>query len=112
MSAPLVGLPFVKQALRIAELDGEGEVIAHEDDAVLAAYIDTAQEAVLRYLKDRANPNWTEENAPLSVKMAIVLAVQGFYDPDMHDLLSGLGTSDPKNPIVALLCMMRRPTIA
>ena len=112
MTAPLVALPFVKKVLRIAELDGEGEVIDHEDDTVLAVYIDTAQEAVLRYLKDQADPEWTEENAPQAVKMAILLAVQGFYDPDMHDLLAGLGTSDPKNPLVALLCMMRRPTIA
>lgn len=108
----LVTLAFVKQALRIAELDGSGEVLPHEDDAVLGVYITTAQEAVLRYLKDRADPEWSEESAPLAVKQAIVLAVQGFYDPDMHDLLSGLGTSDPKNPIVALLCMLRKPTIA
>lgn len=111
MSA-LVGLPFVKQALRIAELDGNGDVLPHEDDVILSGYIAAAQEAVLRYLKDRADPEWSEESAPLAVKQAIVLAVQGFYDPDMHDLLSGLGMSDPKNPIVALLCMLRKPTIA
>lgn len=108
----LVSLDFVKKALRIAELDNTGIVLMHEDDALLASYIETAQEAVLRYLKDRADPDWTEQSAPKAVSHAIVLAVQGFYDPDMHHLLSGLGTSDPKNPIVALLCMLRKPTIA
>jgi uncharacterized protein YutE (UPF0331/DUF86 family) len=110
----IVSLDYVKQALRIAEWDGESppSIAAHEDDALLTSYIEAAQEAVYRYLKDRADEEWTEETAPRAVRQAIVLAVQGLYDPDQHDLLSGLGTSDPKNPIVALLCMMRKPTVA
>ena len=109
--ADLVSLAFVKQALRIAEFDGSGAVLPHEDDGVLAVYIQTAQEAVLRYLKDRADPDWTEATAPLAVRMSIVLAVQSLYDPDRADLLTGLGTSDPRNPIVAMLSMIRKPTL-
>lgn len=110
--AGLVSLDFVKQALRIAEWDGDDNLLDHDDDAVLTAYIETATEAVLRYLKDAADAAWTEETAPKAVKQSIVIAVQALYEPDKADLLSGLGTSDPKNPIVAMLCMMRKPTVA
>ncbi|NVP55968.1 head-tail connector protein [Mycoplana rhizolycopersici] len=108
----LVSLDFVKQALRIAERDDEGNILDHEDDGVLQAYIDTASEAVVRYLKEGANDDWDESTTPAAVRQAVVIAVQGLYDPDQVELLSGLGTSDPKNPIVALLCMMRKPTLA
>lgn len=110
--AALVSLDFVKKALRIAEWDGDGNVLGHEDDDVLTAYLETATEAVLRYLKDAADPAWTAETVPKSVKQSIVVAVQALYEPEKAVLLSGLGTSDPKNPIVAMLCMMRKPTLA
>jgi hypothetical protein len=107
----VVELSFVKQALRIAERDGNDQILPHEDDTILQGYIDTATEAVLRYLKVDGS-GWDVANAPASVRQAVVLAVQSMYDPDRVDLLSGLGTSDPKNPIVAMLCMMRDPTVA
>jgi uncharacterized protein YutE (UPF0331/DUF86 family) len=108
----LISTAFVKQALRIAEYDGAGEVLPHEDDDVIKAYIKAAQEAVLRYLKDNANETWTEETAPRAVRQAVLIAVQAMYDPDQMDLLSGLASSDPKNPIVGMLSMLRRPTLA
>lgn len=110
--AQLISPALVKQALRIAEYDGDGQVLPHEDDAVISAYIDAAQEAVLRYLKDAADLAWTEATAPKAVRQAILIAVQAMYDPDQMDLLGGLSHPDPKNPIVAMLCMMRRPTLA
>ncbi len=110
--AEIVSLDFVKRALRVAEFGPDGEVLEHEDDLLLQNYIDTATEAVLRYLKGKADPDWTEETAPKAVHSSIVLAVQSLYDPDRTDLIAGLGVPDPKNPIVALLCMMRKPTVA
>lgn len=110
--AELVDLSFIKTALRIAERDGDGTMLPHEDDIVLQAYLDTAHEAVRRYLKDANDGDWTASDAPKAVKQSIVIAVQAMYDPDKVDLLTGLGTSDPKNPIVAMLCMMRKPTLA
>jgi hypothetical protein len=110
--AQLISIPFVKQALRIAEYGPDGAILPHEDDELISEYIDTAQEAVLRYLKDSANPTWTETTAPRAVRQSILIAVQGMYDPDQRDLLNGLAHPDPKNPIVAMLSMMRRPTLA
>ncbi len=110
--AQLISTAFVKQALRIAEYDSAGQVLPHEDDQIISAYIDAAQEAVLRYLKDAADEAWTEQTAPRSVCQAILISVQAMYDPDQIDLLGGLAHPDPKNPIVAMLSMMRRPTLA
>lgn len=108
----IITVAFVKQALRIAEYGSDGEVLPHEDDNLIAAYIATAQEAVYRYMKDAADPQWDEQTAPMAVRQAVLIAVQGMYDPDQVDLLAGLAHPDPKNPIVAMLCMMRRPTLA
>ena len=108
--ADLVSLAFVRQALKIADYDADGNVIEGEDDGVLGVFIQTAQEAVIRYLKEHADPGWTDSSAPMAVRMSIVMAVHALYD-DKPDLLSGLGTSDPRNPIVAMLAMLRKPTL-
>lgn len=102
--AALVSLEFAKEALRVEHDD---------DDGLIQGYIDAVNEAVLRYLRvlNAANP-WTEQNAPKGVKQAIIIGVASLYDPDVPELLSGLGSSDPKNPMVGLLCMLRRPTRA
>lgn len=109
--AALISKEFAKEALRIAERDGNGDIIEHEDDDLIQAYIDATNEAVLRYLRG-GEEGWTEESAPKAVKTAIVLGVSSLYDPSQGELLSGLGSSDPKNPMVALLCMLRKPTLA
>lgn len=108
----LVSLAFVKQALRIAEYDADGTVLPHDDDEVLAAYIEDVQEAVLRYLRVLGDNDWTGDSVPKAVRQSIVMGVKALYDPDQVDLLGGLASSDPKNPLVAMLCMMRRPTLA
>lgn len=110
--AQLVSLNLVKQVLRIAEYGPDNAILEHEDDAIIGTFIDTAQDAILRYLKTRANPDWTEQTAPPAVRTAIIIAVQALYDPGQGDVLAGLGSPDPKNPLVALLCMLRRPTVA
>jgi hypothetical protein len=107
----LISIEFAKKALRIAEYDGDGNLIDQEDDDLVQAYIDATTEAVLRYLRG-GEEGWTEETAPKAVKTAIVLGVQSLYQTDQAELLSGLGSSDPKNPLVALLCMLRKPTLA
>lgn len=108
-----VSLAFVKQALRIAEYDVDGEVLPHDEDVVLTSYIESAQDAVLRYLRVPSDDMpWTDETVPPAVRASILLAVRSLYDDDQADLLAGLASSDPKNPLVSLLCMMRRPTYA
>jgi len=109
--AALVSLDFVKRALRVAEYGDGGEVLPIEDDALIQGYVDAVTEAVLRYLRARDN-DWTEATLPKAVRLAIVLGVNSLYDTEQAELLSGLGSSDPKNPMVALLCMMRKPTLA
>ncbi|MDX3929247.1 MAG: head-tail connector protein [Shinella sp.] len=101
--ASLVDLAFVKQALRVDHSD---------DDDVLASYLDAATGGVLRYLKGAADPEWTVDTVPASVRIAIIMAVQSLYEPDQAEMLSGLGTGDPRNPIVAMLYSMRDPTLA
>lgn len=110
--AQLVSLNLVKQVLRIAEYGPDNELLANEDDAIITSFILTAQDAIIRYLKSGADPDWTEDTAPPAVRTAIIMAVQALYDPGQMDLLAGLGAPDPKNPLVALLCMLRRPTLA
>lgn len=99
----LVSLQFVKEALRIDHDD---------DDTALQAYVDASSSAVIRYLKSAADPTWTEETAPATVRIAITIAVQALYEPEQRDLLAGLGSGDPKNPLVALLYAMRDPALA
>lgn len=111
--ALLVSLAFVKRALRIAEYDAENDVLEHEDDDVITSYIESAQDAVLRYLRIGVDDLvWDEDTIPPAVRASILMAVKALYDPQQADLLTGLGSSDPKNPIVAMLCMMRKPTVA
>lgn len=111
--ALLVSLAFTKRALRIAEFDDEGDVLEHEDDDVLTSYIESAQDAVLRYLRIGADDlEWDDETVPPAVRASILMGVKALYDPQQAALLTGLGSSDPKNPIVAMLCMMRKPTVA
>ncbi|WP_051469626.1 head-tail connector protein [Chelativorans sp. J32] len=100
--ASLVSLESVKAALHIDSGD---------DDTLLQDYIESVQEAVLRYLRVLGENDWTEETVPKAVRLAIIMGVQSVYDPDRLDLIAGLASSDPKNPIVAMLCMMRRPTV-
>lgn len=99
----LVPLEFVKKALRVAHDD---------DDDVLEMHIASVTEAVLRYLRRLDVNEWTSGTVPNAVRSAILLGVKSLYDEDKAELLSGLASSDPKNPLVALLCMMRRPTVA
>ncbi|MCG7508875.1 head-tail connector protein [Mesorhizobium retamae] len=111
---PLVTLEFVKKAIRVAEYNADGEMLPNTDDDLVEGCIEAATEAVLRYLRvlDADPPIWTETTAPKAVKQAIVLGVNSLYNPDQGELLSGLGSSDPKNPMVGLLCMLRKPTLA
>lgn len=110
----LVSLEFVKQAIRVAEYDGAGTMLPNDDDDLVQGYIDAVTEAVLRYLRVlNADPfPWNDTTVPKAVKQSIVLGVASLYDPEAPELLSGLGSSDPKNPIVGMLCMMRKQTLA
>ena len=109
----LVSLEAVKDALRIAVRDDNGAVLPHEYDDLIEAYTLSVTDAVLRYLRKLENPDsWNENTVPAAVRLAIILGVNSLYDDESPELVSGLAASDPKNPLVALLCMMRKPTYA
>jgi hypothetical protein len=75
--------------------------------------LDQAQDAVFDYLKTLPDPMWDAETLPLRVSSAIMLVAQALLDDSKSaEMLSGLGTSDPKNPAVALLYRLRDPALA
>lgn len=75
--------------------------------------LEQAQDAVLDYLKTLPDPMWTDTDVPPRVSSAIMLVAQALLDDSKSaDMLSGLGTSDPKNPVVALLIRLRDPALA
>lgn len=72
-----------------------------------------AEDAVLDYLKTLPDPMWTEETLPGRVSSAIMLVAQALLDDSKSaDMLSGLGSGDPRNPAVALLYRLRDPALA
>jgi hypothetical protein len=72
-----------------------------------------AEDAVLDYLKVLPDPMWTADDVPPRVSAAIMLIAQSLLDDSKSaEMLSGLGTSDPKNPAVALLIRLRDPAFA
>jgi hypothetical protein len=102
----LVTLQQVNLALRLDLVDGDERV----PDIELK--IKQAEDAVLDFLK-KPDHGWTAENVPGRVSAAIMLVVQSLLDEaNTGGLLSGLGTGDPKNPVVALLYRLRSPVIA
>lgn len=86
-----------------------------QDDRLpdLTRALEQAEDAVIDYLK---NPDhgWTDTTVPARVGAAIMLVAQALYDggDKGSDMLSGLGTGDPRNPAVALLYRLRDPAIA
>jgi len=73
-----------------------------------------AQDAVIDYLKIADDDMvWTDADVPPRVSSAIMLVAQALLDDSKSaEMLSGLGTSDPRNPVVALLIRMRDPAFA
>jgi hypothetical protein len=98
-----VSLTFVKDALRVS---------GSYDDVVLTGYIEAASERIAMYLKDAADQSWTEETAPPAVRIAVTIVVDALYSPGKADILSGLASNDPRNPLVGLLYSMRMPSLA
>lgn len=96
----VVSLELAKKALRV-DFD--------DDDVIIQTQIDTVSAAVRRYLRVDETA-WGDEGAPKEVVGAVLLGVKSLYDDDAAELLSGLASSDSSNPLVAILCMMRRPT--
>lgn len=75
--------------------------------------LEQAQDAVLDYLKVLPDPMWTDVTVPPRVSSAIMLVAQALLDDSKSaEMLSGIGTSDPKNPVVALLIRLRDPAFA
>jgi hypothetical protein len=102
----LVTLAQVNLALRLDLIDGDERV----PDIELK--IRQAEDAVVGYLKKPAH-GWTDETVPGRVSAAVMLVVQSLLDDSAEaTMLSGLGTGDPKNPVVALLYRLRDPAIA
>lgn len=102
----LVTLSQVNLALRLDLVDGD------ERTSDIELKISQAEDAVLDYLK-KPDHGWTSDNVPPRVSAAIMLVIQSLMDEaNAGSLLSGLGTGDPKNPVVALLYRLRDPAYA
>lgn len=102
----LVTLDQVNEALHLDLVDGD------ERTADVEMKIAQAEDAVLDYLK-KPDHGWTPETVPPRVTAAIMLLIQSLYDDSATpEMISGLGTGDPRNPVVALLYRLRDPAIA
>lgn len=76
--------------------------------------ISQAEDAVLDYLK-KPDADWDvdDDTVPPRVNAAVLLVIQSLLDEaNTGGLLPGLGSGDPKNPVVALLYRLRDPAIA
>jgi len=102
----LVTLEQVNLALRLDLMENDERI----PDINLK--IKQAEDAVIDFLK-KPEHGWTEETVPGRVSAAILLVIQSLLDEaNTGGLLPGLGTGDPKNPVVALLYRLRSPAIA
>jgi hypothetical protein len=101
----LVTLPQVNLALRLDLVDGD------ERTPDIQLKIAQAEDAVIDYLK-KPDHGWTEGTVPPRVTAAIMIVIQSLLDDGAAQMLSGIGTGDPKNPVVALLYRLRDPAIA
>lgn len=102
----LVTLEQVNAALHLDLIEGD------ERTPDVELKISQAEDAVIDYLK-KPDHGWTEENVPGRVSAAVMILVQSLLDDAATpELISGLGTGDPKNPVVALLYRLRDPSLA
>ncbi|NLS07613.1 phage gp6-like head-tail connector protein [Rhizobium sp. P32RR-XVIII] len=102
----LVTVDQVNLALRLSLVDGDERI----PDIELK--ISQAEDAVLDYLK-KPDAGWDETTVPARVNAAVLLLVQSLLDEaNTGGLLPGLGSGDPKSPVVALLYRLRDPAIA
>ena len=98
----LVPLPEMKAFLRITDT-------SHDDD--ITAIRDSAQNAILAYLKEAADGTWTDLTVPLPVKHAIKLLTTHYFEhrgDDMHTM----SDTEVWAAIDRLLSMYRDPTLA
>ena len=102
----LVTLEQVNLALRLDLVENDERI----PDINLK--ISQAEDAVIDFLK-KPDHGWTADTVPGRVSAAIMLVIQSLCDEaNTGGLLPGLGTGDPKNPVVALLYRLRSPAIA
>lgn len=102
----LVTRDQVNLALRLDLVDGDERI----PDVDLK--IRQAEDAVIDYLK-KPDHGWTDQTVPARVTIAIMLVIASLMDEaNTGTLLSGLGTGDPKNPVVAMLYRLRDPAFA
>ncbi|MDQ0558314.1 hypothetical protein QO004_000087 [Rhizobium mesoamericanum] len=102
----LVTVDQVNLALRLSLVDGDERI----PDIELK--ISQAEDAILDYLK-KPDVDWDEATVPGRVSAAVLLVVQSLLDEaNTGGLLPGLGSGDPKNPVVALLYRLRDPAVA
>lgn len=97
----LITLEEAKEQLRVNDTT--------DFDAQITRMIAQSEDAVKDFLK-------LADDVPLPdlerVKAAVLICIQSFFDDPKAELISGLGTGDPNNPIVALLYRLRDPALA
>lgn len=111
----LVTLEQVNKALRL-DLQKSGGPLEFTDERTSDIELKMLQSeaAVIRHLKDRADPEWTKDTAPPEVTAAIILGVKSLLDEGAAEMLGALATGvpGPNNPIGSLLHSLRDPAIA
>jgi hypothetical protein len=108
----LVTLDRVKNALRVETAD---------DDDLLGAYILAASQAVIGYLKGRAEEVMDldssgdlppESDAPEVIQVATIMLVGHFYREPDGDTEQAFERGYLPKPVTALLCAFRDPALA
>ncbi|KFB10340.1 head-tail connector protein [Nitratireductor basaltis] len=116
----LVSLDMVKRALRIGDLDENGDPLPSEDDVLLETYIAAASAAVINYLKGQAEavlnldssgelPSGAE--VPSEVQMACILLVGHFYREPDGDAEDAFEHGYLPKPVISLLYPLRDPAL-
>lgn len=102
----LVTIDQVNLALRLS--------LVEDDERIpdIQLKISQAEDVVFDYLK-KPDADWDEETVPPRVSAAVLMVIQSLLDEaNTGGLLPGIGSGDPKNPVVALLYRLRDPALA
>jgi Phage gp6-like head-tail connector protein len=104
--------------MALATLDearGWLRITYQDEDSTLTLCLEGASEAVIRYLKDAADPNWTHESVPANIKIAVLRQTENLWvnrgagAPDYQHTRQADGYLSPE--VTELLYAYRVPTV-
>lgn len=106
MTAPFVPLVTVEEAANHLREILEGMPDEKADDLVLK--ISIASQAVVDFLKDRADPEWDETTAPPIVKGAVLHLLGGYWEHRGDDDSAGTNWTEKTWEAIGLMLMRLR----